>query len=236
MAPFTLGIPTNYSLDNLKHEFTILLYRVGSVSFELLAFVISVLWAGMQRRLLLHLTAILSGIQWNDAATRYEDPDSWFREHDYRLSRNSHRSRERLIYIMLYLSMYINFLALGASVSTETFLVRLAIASVPLVLPFRFYLEWPLASKLVLMWWAKITLAETLSWVNSALYLALTVLSMCVLLGTFFELLGRRLEEMEPPKQPHPYILVETWRVSLQMLKDVLPKVWNDVFLDSVLK
>ncbi|KAK1242342.1 hypothetical protein MKX07_000328, partial [Trichoderma sp. CBMAI-0711] len=176
MAPFTLGIPTNYSLDNLKHEFTILLYRVGSVSFELLAFVISVLWAGMQRRLLLHLTAILSGIQWNDAATRYEDPDSWFREHDYRLSRNSHRSRERLIYIMLYLSMYINFLALGASVSTETFLVRLAIASVPLVLPFRFYLEWPLASKLVLMWWAKITLAETLSWVNSALYLAFTVL------------------------------------------------------------
>ncbi|KAL7810578.1 hypothetical protein V8C26DRAFT_233733 [Trichoderma gracile] len=234
MAPFTLGMPTDYLLDNLKHDLTSLLYHAQSVSFEILALVIIVLWAGMQRRLLMHLTAMLSGMQWNDAATRYEDPTSWFPEHDDCPSEKSRNGRERLLYIVLYLSMYINCFSLGACASVETLLVRSAIASGPLLLPFRFYLEWPLASKLVLMWWARFTLAETVLWMNSALYLAFPVLSICVLLGNFLQLSRQRLEEMEPPKQPHPNILAETLRVSLPMLNDILPKVWKDVFLDSV--
>ncbi|KAH0490734.1 hypothetical protein TgHK011_002190 [Trichoderma gracile] len=113
MAPFTLGMPSDYLLDNLKHDLTSLLYHAQSVSFEILALVIIVLWAGMQRRLLMHLTAMLSGMQWNDAATRYEDPTSWFPEHDDCPSEKSRKGRERLLYIVLYLSMYINCFSLA---------------------------------------------------------------------------------------------------------------------------
>ncbi|PTB66209.1 hypothetical protein BBK36DRAFT_1159258 [Trichoderma citrinoviride] len=231
MASLPLELSNNYLLDNLKQDIESLLSHVKSASWEFLVLVTIILWAGIQRRLLVHLTATLSRRRWNDVTRGYEDPTIWYSEHDYRPSERGREDSEYLHCILLYVSMYIGFFD-AAGVPAKTLLTGLAISSVPLFLPFRFYLEWPLVSKTLLMWWAKVTLAETVSWTGNALSLAFSISSMCQFLEDFAQLSARRLEA---PEQPHPNILAATWKLSFPKLKDTLPRVWRDWFLESVL-
>ncbi|KAL6867071.1 hypothetical protein J3F83DRAFT_739895, partial [Trichoderma novae-zelandiae] len=235
MAPFPLELPNDCLFNNLKHNIAVLLDHVQSASFEFLAFLTSILWAGIQRKLLLHLRAVWSGRRWNDVTRRYEHRTSCFRELDDGRSEYRDKVGECVAYIMPYLSMYITLFPDDARVPAKTLLIQVAIGSIPLALPFWFYHEWPMVSKLFLMWWAKIWLLETVSWTENALFLAFPILSMLAFMGHFCEVVARRLAETEPPEQPHPSVFAEAWRVSLLLLEDLLPRIWEDVFLSCIL-
>ncbi|KAL7819479.1 hypothetical protein V8C44DRAFT_318245 [Trichoderma aethiopicum] len=155
-----LESPRAYFLGILKH--TITMEHVQFFLFELLAFVNLMLWASIQRKLLLSLTEVLSGLRWNDADLGYDNRTTCSPELDDRRVENRHEDTQSLIWIVipLYLSMY-------DSAPTEPLLVGIAIRSLPLALPFRFYLEWPTVSQHLLMLWAKVWLGETVLWTKS---------------------------------------------------------------------
>lgn len=120
------------------------------------------LWASIQRKLLLHLTEVLSGLRGNDADFGDDDQTSCSPELDDRGVEERREDTQSLIWIVipLYLSMY-------DSAPAEPFLVGLAIRSLPLALSFRFYLEWPMVSQHLLILWAKVWLGETVLWTKS---------------------------------------------------------------------
>ncbi|KAL6884903.1 hypothetical protein HDV57DRAFT_491558 [Trichoderma longibrachiatum] len=225
MASLQLNLPNAYFIDVLKQAIT--MDHVQFFLFELLAFVNVILWASIQRKLLLSLTEVLSGLRGNDADIGDDDRTTCSPELDDRGVEERREDTQSLIWIVipLYLSMY-------GSAPAEPLLVGIAMRSIPLALSLRFYLEWPTVSQHLLMLWAKVWLGETVLWTKSAILLTVPILSACALVGNFLVLLGRRLRKTEHPEPPHPHILAETWRVSLPMLRDVLPMMWRDFFLE----
>ncbi|PTB66210.1 hypothetical protein BBK36DRAFT_1099342, partial [Trichoderma citrinoviride] len=128
---------------------------VCSGSVGLIWMVSSLMWAAMQRKILLHLTAPWAGMGWNLESRRYESRirglASLFEDEILR------DIASYAWYCLLHLVMYLDFVKSDIPLGSPT-QQAIIICLIPVAIPYRFYLEWPVLTKGLILWWAQIWL------------------------------------------------------------------------------
>lgn len=149
-------LPNCTKLDSLEQTIMTPLTLVYSNSSGLVWILSSIMWAVTQHKIVLYLTAPFADIQWNFETKRYEP-----RTRELASLSLSDGGRDIFLYAsccLLYLVMYSDFVNCGIPLGSPPPLQAIIICLIPITLPHRFYVEWPVLSKGFLLSWAQIWL------------------------------------------------------------------------------
>jgi hypothetical protein len=157
-------VPNFTGLEDLKHDIMAILSLISSGSVDFLLLVSSIMWARIQHKIVLYLTAALAGMQWNPESHRYEPPS--------RHLTDDSDCTDYLLCCLLYLSMYFGFVKSEIPVGSPP-IQAIIISLIPLIIPYKFYFKWPVVSKGFLLCWAQIWLQDIHIWLTCMIFLSL---------------------------------------------------------------
>lgn len=121
----------------------------------------TIMWAGIQRKIILHLKAALARMCQKFHPQKYEPSNRSLTEVDQ--SEISEGALYLSFYWLLHLSMYFSFVKSDSSIGSQS-IQAMIISLVPLVIPYKLYLKWPVISRGFLMCWAQIWLQGIHMW------------------------------------------------------------------------
>lgn len=133
-------------LERLKHDYTATLCYVYYIAVYFPLVVSAIMWAGVQRKLLLQLTPLT-----------YDSTRSEYRRAIFKLT-----NLLLLVYLLLYLSMYFSFVERDILFGLQS--MQAIIFYIPLLIPRTFYFNWPIMSRGFLMFWAQVWLQDIHLW------------------------------------------------------------------------
>lgn len=138
-----------------------MLSLVYSGATHALLFASTIMWAGIQRKIILHLTAALARMCRKFHTQKYEPWNGSSTEVDQ--SEISEGASYLSLYWLLHLSMYFSFVKSGSSIESQS-IQAIIISLIPIVIPYKLYLKWPVISRGILMCWAQIWLQDIHIW------------------------------------------------------------------------
>jgi hypothetical protein len=121
----------------------------------------SIMWAAIQRKMIMHLTTALVRMYQKLHSRKYEPLNRSLTGVDQ--SETSEGVLSLSFYWVLHLSMYFPFVKGDLSIGPQS-IYAIIISLVPLVIPYTFYLKWPVVSRGLLVCWAHIWLQDIYMW------------------------------------------------------------------------
>lgn len=171
---FPPGLQDDAGFEHVWHAIAVILGLVYAGSMDVLLIVSSIMWAGIQQKIVLHLTATMAFMQWNPESRRYEPPEPGFTDDGHDPFDTDNGFLFYLLCCYLHLSMYIDFVKVEIPIGSP-FIQAVAVGLVPLAIPYWFYAEWPVVSRGFLLCWAQIWLEDTYIWIMSMMFLLLCI-------------------------------------------------------------